>query len=1791
MNGVEAAASLFGSDEPGSDPFASLGGETAPEYSSDNLFNVDGASNNFAFYDNSSQDVNVTAAVQDSSAPDTSQYYTHPDTASGYGTHNAYASLVTDTSGQEGWYDQQGNGQAYAPQSYPTPSPADRYTVPSQEPSGPYDLYAAKSTQGANTYAPPASNIYAPPVPSQVPPPAQISSSYAPPAQAPTSSAYLPPAATTTTTDPYNPYVPAQPAQNYTPSQPIAPTASTYSPYTPAASQGYSSQYTSPYAGASQSAYTPVTSGEQPAPPKLTPSGVVPAPSAATTVTRPKLPNAYDPPFPTTVKTRRTARTGSGQNAYGYNTYESPPVPAYGLPLQTSPYVSQQTPLPPQAAPPSQRLPPPPLPQATPPPPQRLPPPPLPAGPTPPHPQRLPPPALPAGPTPPPPQHLPPPPPPQPRLPPQSMPPPPPPIRESAAPVKGSYSSSGMYEAQNGPAESAGRPSYGLGFVEVLHESEDPENTGESTNMEEEFPPSIERAGGADSGHLPQDSEDPQAFSYNVSIESAHANAPSSQEVPTQPSATPSVNGPNHPSTSGPLISLSTSFRSDSPGQHPLPPSPTGSLQQGRSSPFAEPNILVSKRTASPRSFVEPMNGDSYAPLRDAVPIPPSRSPAQMYSSPLRSSSPATYNNGVRSPPLGNTNPYLPRSVVGGERVGSPANTPNGHATDPYAPKTHVSAYKGERTNSPSSYAARAVNGAPPVGKTYPANPYAPVKPDPRNRSMSNSSVLSSASTNMEDPYAPSQQNRRVSNDVDRGSYAPVYSSSMAHDSSPSKVPEHSVIQELSVKPFQTPYAPSPSLLGANDPLGRTSARVPVFSFGFGGKFVTCFHGADSLNTGFDVALASRNSTGIHIRVLNTLISESALDIPTATFPGPLFGEAGASSTSLVRTGAASQTKTKKGKVTKYLAERTDELALGLRYIRPDSIESRQAEGKLVLVKLLQLMVEHDGRLTGTYVYFSKDEIPNTHEYRCRPELDSAVRLALVPRLEGTFGSNGFLSVADTPVVSFSSEPQETPISVTTLRASTLDKIQDFLLRGERRQAYHLALDEKLWAHAMIISSSIDKEAWKEVVHEFLRTELGMPVAAQSKDDPSSGRESLRVAYSLFSGQGATAVQELAPQNLLARAAARPAASIAPHLTPRTPNFAAVPTQGASLPPQALAKWTETAAMILSSPLSAENSATLTALGDQLAANQMFEAAHVWYYLLAPQTSPLGGLGHPSARIVLVGSRNPQTWPSFAKDQDPMIFSEIVEFALSLATPAKGQEPFTGIPHLQAYRFIRSMALAEMGDIQQANKYCDAISAAVTRGSIYATPVFLDQLKGLHDRIAGVTQVDKSFWTGAKLSKPSLDSIGGWLEGRFTKLVTGDAELDNLPEEITSKPDECGFSGPFSHYSTISSTTPSARSSPQPSMVNLNVLPPARSGSAMAHISPNVNPPIDRASSAMDYSRPKPSPPAPRILSANASITSFAHTPSFGQALSTQTNGYSPSDDLVTPRPSLVAEEDEGTSQEATWWGGTAYAEGPATATPTMSSFMRVDAGALPASASSDGFISLMDITSYAPRPTASSGSSAQASPHPEDEEDLGFGNSSNKPRAANRQPSSDGNVDTSSSSGPEPVKPAPPPAEENKPQPPSGWLSRWWKKSDASPGPVKASLGEESAFYYDKDLKRWVNKKSGADAAKPAAPPPPPSRAQTASPGMTGPRQPEAGAPPPNRSASAIDLSTSPPSRTTMRVRSNLVPTPESAPSTPTGTRLAPGSGPPPGRPKSQASKRNIRNRYVDVFQQKGAA
>jgi hypothetical protein len=235
-----------------------------------------------------------------------------------------------------------------------------------------------------------------------------------------------------------------------------------------------------------------------------------------------------------------------------------------------------------------------------------------------------------------------------------------------------------------------------------------------------------------------------------------------------------------------------------------------------------------------------------------------------------------------------------------------------------------------------------------------------PYVPSNRLRSASAGSILS-LNPNSVDAYAPHNHLRQQSNEsYDFGNYTSRYN---YPERPPSTGSDRLGSQTILVA---SAYAPSPSLLGTDDPLGRAAARIPVFSFGFGGKVVTCFHGASVLNTGFDVALSSRQSRDIRIHLLHKIIPQSALEESTAVYPGPLFSDSGSPTVGLVRSGVSALTKSRKAKVIKYLEERIAELSRGIGYLSSGQLERGRAEGKLILVQLLKLMVENDGRLSGT---------------------------------------------------------------------------------------------------------------------------------------------------------------------------------------------------------------------------------------------------------------------------------------------------------------------------------------------------------------------------------------------------------------------------------------------------------------------------------------------------------------------------------------------------------------------------------------------------------------------------------------------------------------------------------------------------------------------------------------------------------------------------------------------------------------------------------------------------------
>jgi hypothetical protein len=89
-------------------------------------------------------------------------------------------------------------------------------------------------------------------------------------------------------------------------------------------------------------------------------------------------------------------------------------------------------------------------------------------------------------------------------------------------------------------------------------------------------------------------------------------------------------------------------------------------------------------------------------------------------------------------------------------------------------------------------------------------------------------------------------------------------------------------------------------------------------------------------------------------------------------------------------------------------------------------------------------------------------------------------------------------------------------------------------------------------------------------------------------------------------------------------------------------------------------------------------------------------------YLLASGLSSVSGTTCPAPRIALFGSEHPAQARSFHTDLLPVVLSEVAEYGLSLTAPIKGQEPYPGLPHLQAYRLWHAACLTETGDVSLA---------------------------------------------------------------------------------------------------------------------------------------------------------------------------------------------------------------------------------------------------------------------------------------------------------------------------------------------------------------------------------------------------------------------------------------------------------------------------------------------------------
>lgn len=170
--------------------------------------------------------------------------------------------------------------------------------------------------------------------------------------------------------------------------------------------------------------------------------------------------------------------------------------------------------------------------------------------------------------------------------------------------------------------------------------------------------------------------------------------------------------------------------------------------------------------------------------------------------------------------------------------------------------------------------------------------------------------------------------------------------------------------------PVNRAYTHSPDTYNVTGPSNSSSDTrshrppVPVISFGFNGRFVTCFPGSDAYGSG---AFASpydesrlRGDTG---RVVKVQKLANLLTVDTAcieAFPGPLFMDSSASS-------ATGKSK-KKQQILSWLGERLDETEKESGFFGGDLRDQRKREAldRTVLLKIVRALLENDGKLSGS---------------------------------------------------------------------------------------------------------------------------------------------------------------------------------------------------------------------------------------------------------------------------------------------------------------------------------------------------------------------------------------------------------------------------------------------------------------------------------------------------------------------------------------------------------------------------------------------------------------------------------------------------------------------------------------------------------------------------------------------------------------------------------------------------------------------------------------------------------
>ncbi|KAI1827878.1 Sec23-binding domain of Sec16-domain-containing protein [Xylaria intraflava] len=866
------------------------------------------------------------------------------------------------------------------------------------------------------------------------------------------------------------------------------------------------------------------------------------------------------------------------------------------------------------------------------------------------------------------------------------------------------------------------------------------------------------------------------------------------------------------------------------------------------------------------------------------------------------------------------------------------------------------------------------------------------------------------------------------------------------------------------------------------DPLQRWRG-APSIAWGVGGLFVSTFpKDVPRYGISSNVPQIIRSPGEVKVKHMKDI---QPLEDRLSKFPGPLKG------------------KSKKKEVIGWLSAGIDGLEMALPNVsfqQRVSHEDKRAVERVLLWKILRVLVENDGILEGN------------------PTVETTVRSVISPGLDVTGPESSAISTgADLTSMTSGVAVMQADATDSTVAES----IRKDLLLGDREKAVWAAVDKRLWGHAILISSSMpNPELYRHVAQEFIKKEV---------NHAGHGNESLAALYSVLSGNFEEAVDELVPVH--ARAGLQLMSTSAPAASQDVLS--------------GLDKWRETLGLILSNRRQGDGQA-LRALGNLLSGYGRAEAAHICY-IFARQFAIFGGLDDPNANFVLVGADHRSQADQFAKETEALQLSEVYEYGLSLAPSSSVPQ---GCPHLAAYKLQHAMVLAEHGFRDKALQYCEAIWSAITsqtKKSPYFNPVLESAVGDVMGRLKQAAGDEPSSW----ITKPKMDQVSSSVWSRFSKFVAGPDEDGNGN----------GTSGEgiaeVSPFARIAGGTPTVSRSPSVSNFEAyGTSPPMQSNRAFSAYTPSGAQPttsayeptgaynptprssIERTSGELrrgsDMQNAHANPYAPVSMSGSSPTSAYQPAAALGpEAMPYSTTsqshpltsmseqslgypGYQPFDSDQVPKgpestPLYGAPEissqyqapETGTGSSPGYQPHSHSSYGPSTNNfePPMSQADSSTGGYEPPSYQPSSF----EPPSYDPGPMSDDESEIKPKKKSfmdDDDDDIpGL-----KPKEKSKAERDRENDEMFRKVAEEEAKRA----AEDKPTKKSGWGFGGWfgggKKEtpELANKPIKAKLGEASSFVYDPDLKRWVNKKPGAENVPTKTATPPPPRAASTPPSST---------------------------------------------------------------------------------------